>query len=48
VTEEPRVVGRAIRLVDRVPTRVRVTAALTAVMALLLPGAGLPPCPALE
>jgi len=34
-------VARASRLVDRVPTRVRVTVAFTAVMALLLAGAGL-------
>ena len=33
--------ARASRLVDRVPTRVRVTVAFTAVMALLLAGAGL-------
>jgi signal transduction histidine kinase len=34
-------VARASRLIDRVPTRVRVTVAFTAVMAVLLAGAGL-------
>ena len=36
-----RIVLRGSRLVDRVPTRVRVTVAFTAVMAVLLAGAGL-------